>query len=126
MPRILLVEDNEENREFLSRRLKRRGYDVVIATDGQRGVDLARSEKPDLVLMDLNMPVLDGWQAAQLLRSEEATSALPIIGLTAHAMAGDREKALHAGCSEYHTKPIDFDQLMAQIEALLRDRLANS
>lgn len=120
MPRILLVEDNEENRLFLSRRLQRRGYDVVIATDGQQGVELARSESPDLVLMDLNMPVLDGWQAAGILRAEPATSTLPIIGLTAHAMPGDREKALEAGCTDYHTKPLDFTQLMTQIESLLR------
>lgn len=120
MPRILLVEDNEENRLFLSRRLQRRGYDVVIATDGQQGVELARSESPDLVLMDLNMPVLDGWQAAGILRAERATSTLPIIGLTAHAMPGDREKALEAGCTDYHTKPLDFTQLMTQIESLLR------
>lgn len=120
MPRILLVEDNEENRQFLSRRLQRRGYDVVIATDGQQGVDMARSEDPDLVLMDLNMPVLDGWQAAGILRSDPETSKLPIIGLTAHAMPGDREKALEAGCTDYHTKPLDFAQLMTQIETLLR------
>lgn len=121
MPRILLVEDNEENRVFLSRRLKRRGYDVVIANDGQQGVDLAKSERPDLVLMDLNMPVIDGWQAAGMLRAEPATSRLPIIGLTAHAMPGDREKAIQAGCTDYHTKPLDFAQLMNQIESLLRD-----
>lgn len=120
MPRILLVEDNEENRQFLSRRLQRRGYDVVIATDGQQGVDMARSEDPDLVLMDLNMPVLDGWQATGILRSDPETRELPIIGLTAHAMPGDREKALEAGCTDYHTKPLDFAQLMTQIEMLLR------
>lgn len=121
MPRILLVEDNEENREFLSRRLQRRGYDVVIATDGQQGVDMTRSENPDLVLMDLNMPVMDGWQATGILRSDPETSQLPIIGLSAHAMQGDREKALEAGCTDYHAKPLDFAQLMTQIEALLRD-----
>src|SRR3954469_9853282 len=119
MPRILIVEDNEENRDVLARRLKRRGYDVIAAGDGQQGVDMARAERPDLVLMDMNMPVLDGWQATKLLRAADATKALPVIGLTAHAMAGDRERALEAGCTEYHTKPVDFPRLMGQIEELL-------
>src|SRR3954447_20707899 len=98
MPRILIVEDNEENREVLSRRLQRRGFDVIGAADGQEGIDKATSERPDLILLDMNMPVLDGWQAAKQLRANADTQALPIIGLTAHAMAGDREKALEAGC----------------------------
>lgn len=123
MPKLLLVEDNEENREFLSRRLRRRGYDVVIATDGRQGVDMASSESPDLVLMDLNMPVLDGWQATKILRAQEGTQDLPVIGLTAHAMSGDREKALEAGCNDYHPKPIDFPQLLEKIEILLRRSL---
>lgn len=122
MPRILIVEDNEENREVLSRRLQRRGYDVITANDGQQGVEMARAEKPDLVLLDMNMPVMDGWQAAQQLRSDPATQALPIVGLTAHAMEGDREKALAAGCSDYHAKPVDFPKLMTQVEELLKKK----
>lgn len=120
MPRILIIEDNEENRQVLARRLQRRGFDVVTAADGQQGVDAARSEKPDLILMDMNMPVLDGWRATEILRGEAETQDLPIIGLTAHALAGDREKALRAGCTEYHTKPVDFPQLMSQIEELIK------
>ena len=123
MPRILIVEDNEENRDALSRRLKRRGYDVVTAADGQQGVDMTRAERPDLILMDMNMPVLDGWQATRQLRADDATKDLPVIGLTAHAMAGDREKALEAGCTDYHTKPVDFPRLMGQIEELLKKSL---
>lgn len=121
MPRILIIEDNEENRESLARRLQRRGYDIVMAADGQQGVEMAKSERPDLILMDMNMPILDGWRASQMIRTESATEMLPIIGLSAHAVSGDREKALQAGCSEYHTKPVDFSQLMTQIEALIRD-----
>lgn len=124
MPRILIIEDNEENRDALARRLQRRGYDVVMAGDGQQGVEMAKSEKPDLVLMDMNMPVLDGWRASQLVRADPETRELPIIGLTAHALAGDREKALQAGCSDYHTKPVDFPRLLAQIEALIRKGVA--
>lgn len=120
MPRILIVEDNEENRSALARRLERRGFDVVMAVDGQQGVDMAKSERPDIVLMDMNMPVLDGWRASQMIREDPGTHELPIIGLTAHALAGDREKAIQAGCSDYHTKPVDFPRLMEQIEALLR------
>lgn len=119
MPRVLIIEDNEENRDALARRLQRRGYDVVTAGDGQRGVTMAKSESPDLILMDMNMPVMDGWQASRLIRTDPATQALPIIGLTAHALAGDREKAIAAGCSDYHTKPVDFEQLMSQVETLL-------
>ena len=120
MPKILLVEDNEESRDALSRRLERRGYNVMRAGDGRLGVEMAKSEMPDIILMDMNMPVLDGWQASRELRSFEATAAIPIIGLTAHAMAGDREKALAAGCTDYHTKPVDFANLMLQIEAILQ------
>jgi len=119
MPRILIIEDNQDNREALARRLERRGFDVVAAVDGQQGVDMAKAERPDLILMDMNMPVLDGWRASQMIRDDPQTSELPIIGLTAHALAGDREKALQAGCSDYHTKPVDFPRLLEQIEALL-------
>src|SRR4051794_31015608 len=120
MPKILLVEDNEENRDALSRRLKRRGYEVILACDGQQGVDLARSEAPDLVLMDLNLPTLDGWEATRQLRALPETRVVPVIALTAHAIAGDREKALEAGCSDYHTKPVELPRLLEQIEALLK------
>lgn len=123
MPKILIIEDNGENREALARRLQRRGYDVVIACDGEQGFGLAKSEKPDVVLMDMNMPVLDGWQATQMIRGTPEIRDLPIIGLTAHALAGDREKAMQAGCSEYHTKPVEFPRLMKQIESLIKKRV---
>ncbi len=116
--RVLLVEDHEEIWDFLSRRLTRRGYDVTVATDGQAGVDRARADMPEIVLLDMNLPVLDGWSAARLLKSAPATAGIPIIALTAHAMSGDREKALAAGCDDYHPKPIDFSRLPTQIEAL--------
>jgi two-component system, cell cycle response regulator DivK len=119
MPKILLVEDNEMNRDMLSRRLERRGYQVVIAVDGQQGVDMARAEKPDLVLMDMSLPVLDGWEATRRLKAEADTRAVPIIALTAHAMAGDREKAMEAGCDDYDTKPIELPRLLGKIEELL-------
>ena len=119
MARILLVEDHQEIWDFLSRRLKRRGYDVVVAQDGQEGLDKARAETPDLLLLDMNLPVMDGWTVAKTLRAEAATKAIPIIALTAHAMSGDREKALAAGCNDYHAKPVDFSQLVSQIEAAL-------
>ena len=118
MTRILLVEDHEEIWDFLSRRLKRRGYDVVVATDGQAGVDKARTERPDIVLLDMNLPVMDGWAAAQEIKRDPATARVPIIALTAHAMSGDREKAIVAGCNDYHPKPVDFSRLLGQIEAL--------
>jgi CheY-like chemotaxis protein len=124
MATILLVEDHQEIWDFLSRRLKRRGYEVVVAQDGQEGLDKARSDKPDLVLLDMNLPVMDGWTVAQTLKGDAATTAIPIIALTAHAMAGDREKALAAGCDDYHAKPIDFSQLVNQIEAVLAPRSA--
>jgi CheY-like chemotaxis protein len=119
MPKILLVEDNEMNRDMLSRRLERRGYQVVIAVDGQQGVDMARAEKPDLVLMDMSLPVLDGWEATRRLKAEADTRGVPIIALTAHAMAGDREKAMEAGCDDYDTKPIELPRLLGKIEELL-------
>ena len=119
MDTILLIEDHKEIWDFLSRRLKRRGYEVIVAEDGQQGLDKARSENPALVLLDMNLPVLDGWTVAQKLKSDDATRRIPIIALTAHAMAGDRDKALAAGCDDYHAKPIDFSQLVTQIEAAL-------
>ena len=119
MPKILLVEDNEMNRDMLSRRLAKRGFDVVIAVDGKQGVDMASSEGPDLILLDMSLPVMDGWEAARLLKGDESTRSIPIIALTAHAMAGDREKTLEAGCDEYDTKPVEFKRLMDKIESLL-------
>jgi two-component system, cell cycle response regulator DivK len=120
MHKILLVEDNEENWEMLSRRLTRRGYVVAIARDGQQAVDMALSEAPDLILMDMNMPVLDGWAATRQIRATPKISGVPIIAVTAHGMAGDREKSLEAGCDDHHTKPVELTQLLAQIEALLK------
>ncbi|HEV8253210.1 MAG TPA: response regulator [Vicinamibacteria bacterium] len=120
MAKILLVEDNEMNRDMLSRRLERRGYQVVMALDGQQGVDLARSEKPDLILLDMSLPVLDGWEAARQLKADERTSGIPVIALTAHAMSGDREKALESGCDDYDTKPIDLNRLLGKMETLLK------
>jgi CheY-like chemotaxis protein len=122
----LLVEDHQEIWDFLSRRLKRRGYEVLVAQDGEEGLDKARSDKPDLMLLDMNLPVMDGWTVAQTLKGDAATKHIPIIALTAHAMAGDREKALAAGCDDYHAKPIDFSQLLNQIEAALTSRPATS
>ena len=116
--RVLLVEDHEEIWDFLSRRLKRRGYDVTVATDGQAGVDRARADLPDRILLDMNLPILDGWSAARLLKNDPATAGIPIVALTAHAMSGDREKTMAAGCDDYHPKPVDFSRLLAQIEAL--------
>lgn len=124
--KILLVEDHEEIWDFLSRRLKRRGYDVVLATDGQQGVDKTRSEQPDIVLLDMNLPVMDGWTAAGVIKADETTSKIPIIALTAHAMSGDREKAIAAGCDDYHPKPVDFARLLSQIEALAGSALPAS
>ena len=119
MTKILLVEDNQMNRDMLSRRLARKGYEVVIAIDGQQGVAMARSETPDLILMDMSLPVLDGWEATRQLKTAPETQAIPIIALTAHAMAGDREKAVEAGCNDYDTKPIELPRLLEKIEALL-------
>ena len=121
MTKILLVEDHEELWDFLSRRLKRRGFEVELAHDGQEGVDKARSERPDVILLDMNLPVKDGWTAAKELRGDAATARIPIIALTAHAMSGDRGRVLEAGCDDYHPKPVDFSRLLAQIdEALLK------
>jgi len=119
MPKILLVEDNEMNRDMLSRRLERRGYRVAIALDGEQGVSMAGSEAPDLVLMDMSLPVLDGWEAARRLKATPETRAIPIIALTAHAMVGDREKAIEAGCDDYDTKPVEFQRLLEKIETIL-------
>jgi CheY-like chemotaxis protein len=119
MPKILLVEDNEMNRDMLSRRLVKRGYEVVVAVDGQEGVDKARAEAPALVLMDMSLPVLDGWEATRALRADPATRSIPVIALTAHAMAGDREKALAAGCDDFDTKPIELERLLGKIQAIL-------
>jgi CheY-like chemotaxis protein len=119
MPRILLVEDNEMNRDMLSRRLQRRGYQVSIATDGQQGVAMAQSESPDLILMDMSLPVMDGWEATRTLKSSPDTKDVPIIALTAHAMSTDREKAIEAGCDDYDTKPIELTRLLAKMEVLI-------
>jgi CheY-like chemotaxis protein len=119
MAKILLVEDNEMNRDMLSRRLSKRGHDVVIAVDGQQGVDMASSETPDIILLDMSLPVMDGWEAARRLKADPATSGIPIIALTAHAMAGDREKCIEAGCEDYDTKPVEFKRLLGKINDLL-------
>jgi len=119
MRRILLVEDNEMNRDMLSRRLQRRGYEVIIAVDGQQGVAMAQSESPDVILMDMSLPVMDGWEAARTLKSSPQTRDLPVIALTAHAMSTDRDKAIEAGCDDYDTKPIELTRLLAKIEALI-------
>ena len=122
MPRILLVEDEEMNRYSLARLLRRRGYEVLIAVDGEQGIALARAEAPDLILMDMSLPVIDGWEATRQLQGRPDTKTIPIIALTAHAMAGDREKALEAGCDDYDTKPIQLASLLEKIEALLGRR----
>lgn len=119
MPKILLVEDNEDNRDMLSRRLIRKGYDVSVATDGGEGVSQAAAQKPDLILMDMSLPVLDGWEATRRIKADPATSGIPIIALTAHAMSDDRDKAVAAGCDEYDTKPVDLPRLVGKIEGLL-------
>lgn len=117
--KLLLVEDNEMNRDMLSRRLLRRGYEIVMAVDGGQGVEMAGSELPALILMDMSLPVIDGWEATRRIKAAEATRHIPVIGLTAHAMAGDREKALAAGCDDYDTKPIELDRLIGKIETLM-------
>ncbi|MFQ5743597.1 MAG: response regulator [Acidobacteriota bacterium] len=124
--KILLIEDNEMNRDMLSRRLIRKGYEVVIAVDGQQGLDMARSQSPDLILMDMSLPIIDGWETTRQLRASEATRRIPVIALTAHAMAGDREKALEAGCDDYDTKPVDLPRLNEKIKALLGGLSAQS
>lgn len=119
MARVLLVEDNEASRDMLGRRLQRRGFEVAVAADGAEGLERARSLRPDLVLLDLSLPVLDGWTVARILKRDAATSSIPVVALTAHAMAGDRERALAAGCDDFATKPVDFEALLAVIGALL-------
>ena len=125
MPRILLVEDNEMNSDMLSRRLQRKGYTVLLAVDGQQGINMARSESPDLILMDMSLPVIDGWEATRRLKADSETRRIPVIALTAHAMSGDKEKALAAGCDDYDIKPVEFQRLLGKIETLLNgDSLA--
>ena len=123
MARILLVEDNEMNRDMLSRRLIRNGYEVFYAKDGQQGVNMALSERPDLILMDMSLPVLDGWEATRRIKANDATRRIPVIALTAHAMAGDREKAIEVGCDDYDTKPVEISRLVGKIMALLKPKV---
>ena len=120
MAKSLLVEDNEMNRDMLTRRLKRKGYDVFLAVDGAEGVELSQTQHPDLILMDMSLPVMDGWQATKKIKANPQTKSIPVIALTAHAMAGDREKCLAAGCNDYDTKPIEFPRLLQKIEVLLQ------
>jgi CheY-like chemotaxis protein len=119
MARILLVEDNEMNRDMLSRRLLRKGHEIAMAVDGAQGVEMAKAQLPDIILMDMSLPVIDGWEATRRLKADDKTRAIPIIALTAHAMAGDQEKALDAGCDDYDTKPVELPRLLGKIEALL-------
>jgi two-component system cell cycle response regulator DivK len=119
MSKILIVEDNEMNRDMLSRRLARRGYQIVMAVDGEEGIAAARSEDPDLILMDMSLPIVDGWEATRRLKADADTRTIPVIGLTAHAMAGDRDKAIAAGCDDYDTKPVELPRLLQKIETLL-------
>jgi CheY-like chemotaxis protein len=119
MPKILLVEDNEMNRDMLSRRLLRNNFEVVMAVNGQEGVDMARSERPDLILMDMSLPVMDGWTATRTIKADDETKAIPVIALTAHAMESDREQAMQAGCDDFDTKPIELPRLLGKINALL-------
>jgi two-component system, cell cycle response regulator DivK len=119
MPKLLLVEDNEMNRDMLSRRLERKGFEVIMAEDGGQGVAMAIAELPDLILMDMNLPVLDGWEATKQIKATPATASIPVVGLTAHAMSGDREKGMAAGCDDYDTKPVDFTRLLGKIQAIL-------
>jgi len=121
MARILLVEDNEMNRDMLSRRLTRRGHEIAIAVDGQQAVEMASAQKPELILMDMSLPIIDGWEASQRIKGDPKTSMIPIIALTAHAMQGDREKALKAGCDDYDTKPVDLKRLLEKIQTFLAD-----
>ncbi|PYL01752.1 MAG: two-component system response regulator [Verrucomicrobia bacterium] len=125
MAKILLVEDNEMNRDMLSRRLERRGYQVVIAEDGATGVAKAKSEQPALILMDMSLPIMDGWEATRQIKAANETKGIPVIALTAHAMSGDEEKALAAGCNDYETKPVDLPKLLAKIDALLQSKGAS-
>jgi CheY-like chemotaxis protein len=120
MAKILLVEDNEMNRDMLSRRLARKGYEVVVAVDGQEGIDSAQTFLPDLIIMDMSLPVIDGWTATRMLKANATTKHIPIIGFSAHAMVGDRERGMEAGCDDYDTKPVEFSRLLGKIEALLK------
>lgn len=120
MPKILLVEDNEMNRDMLSRRLAKRGYTLALAVDGGAGVAMAKSEKPDIILMDMSLPVIDGWEATKQLKADPATAGIPIIALTAHAMDSDRQKAIGAGCDDFDTKPVELSRLLGKIEELLK------
>jgi len=122
MPTVLIVEDNEMSRDMLTRRLQRRGYTVLAAVDGQQGIDMAQLESPDLIVMDMSLPAIDGWEAARRLKAAPETQSIPILALTAHVMAGDRQKALEAGCDDYDTKPVDLARLIEKIEALLKKR----
>lgn len=122
MDTILLVEDNEMNRDMLSRRLSRKGFNVIMAEDGQKGIDMAMSEQPALILMDLSLPVVDGWEATRVIKHTDTTKHIPVVVLTAHAMAGDEKKARETGCEDFDTKPVDFNRLLAKIEALLEKR----
>ena len=124
MPRILLVEDNEMNRDMLSRRLQRRGYEVLIALDSQMGIAMAEAQSPDLILMDMSLPVMDGWEATRTLKANAATRNIPVIALTAHAMSTDRDKAIEAGCNDYDTKPIELTRLLGKMEALIPSQSA--
>jgi two-component system, cell cycle response regulator DivK len=124
MQKILLVEDNEMNRDMLSRRLIRNGYEVITAVDGRQGADMAVSEQPDLILMDMSLPVIDGWEATRRIKGNDATRRIPVIALTAHAMAGDREKAMEVGCEDYDTKPVEISRLLGKIAALLLPKAA--
>ena len=124
MPKVLLVEDSEESRDGLARHLRRKGYETLIAVDGGQAVDVARAEAPDLILMDMSLPILDGWEATRKLKAAPETRGIPVIALTAHAMAGDREKALEAGCDDYDTKPVEFARLLAKIQSLLERKAA--
>ncbi len=125
MAKILLVEDNEMNRDMLSRRLERKGHQILIAVDGEQGVAMACSEVPDLILMDMSLPVMDGWEATRQLKATPATRAIPVIALTAHAMSGDREKCIAAGCDDYDTKPVEFPRLMSKIQACLGQEVSS-
>ncbi|HEV7766927.1 MAG TPA: response regulator [Thermoanaerobaculia bacterium] len=124
MTTILIVEDNEMNRDMLSRRLARKGYEVLIATNGEMGIDVARASAPDLILMDMSLPIVDGWEATRRLKADVALRHIPVVALTAHAMASDREKAIEAGCDDYDTKPIELPRLLAKMEALLAPQAA--
>jgi CheY-like chemotaxis protein len=126
MTTILIVEDNEMNRDMLSRRLVRRGYDVLLAVDGETGIDMARASNPDLILMDMSLPIMDGWEATRRMKADDQLVRIPIIALTAHAMAADRDEALRAGCDDYDTKPINLPRLLAKIETLLSSSAAES